>query len=216
MRKLDRKTGKLSTEDTRVYSLASRKSPDSFVPAPPGLAPAWQAIEAPFVVHHAGYYYLFVSFDLCCSGTESTYRTMVGRSRIVTGPYIDKLGKLMMEGGRSQLLAGNSRWVGPGGESVLMQNDEDIIVFHAYDATTGRPFLQISTLAWNDGWPSAVIETKSRNPSSLACHAGVEHRLFPEYVDTLRTACPDHYGDSFSRGRKSGFCWADAPVWYGE
>jgi arabinan endo-1,5-alpha-L-arabinosidase len=88
---------------------------------------------------------------------------MVGRSRIVTGPYIDKLGKSMMEGGGSQLLVGNSRWVGPGGESVLMHhdNDEDIIVFHAYDAATGRPFLQISTLAWDDGWPSAVIETKS-------------------------------------------------------
>jgi arabinan endo-1,5-alpha-L-arabinosidase len=162
MRKVDRKTGKLSTKDTRVYSLANRTRPDSFTPAPPGLAPAWQAVEAPFIVHHADYYYLFVSFDLCCSGTESTYRTMVGRSRIVTGPYIDKLGKLMMEGGGSQLLAGDSRWVGPGGESVLTQNDEDIIVFHAYDATTGRPFLQISTLAWNDGWPSAALEADQK------------------------------------------------------
>lgn len=158
MRKLDRKTGKLSTEDTRLYALASRKRPDNPPAAPPGLPPNWQAIEAPFVVHHADHYYLFVSFDLCCRGTRSTYKTMVGRSRNVTGPYVDKNGTPMLEGGGSPLLVGNSRWLGPGGESVLMQKDGDIIVFHAYDATTGHPSLQISTLTWNDGWPSAALD----------------------------------------------------------
>jgi len=157
MRKLDRKTGKVSTEDTRLYSLASRKRPDNPPPAPPGLPPNWQAIEAPFIVHHGDYYYLFVSFDLCCRGTKSTYKTMVGRSRNVTGPYVDKNGRAMTEGGGSPLLVGNARWLGPGGESILMQQDADIIVFHAYDATTGHPSLQISTLTWNGGWPSAAL-----------------------------------------------------------
>jgi len=157
MRKLDRKTGKVSTEDTRLYSLASRKRPDNPPPAPPGLPPNWQAIEAPFIVHHGDYYYLFVSFDLCCRGTKSTYKTMVGRSRNVTGPYVDKHGTPMLDGGGSPLLTGNSRWFGPGGESVFMQQESDIIVFHAYDATTGHPSLQISTLTWNDGWPSAAL-----------------------------------------------------------
>jgi arabinan endo-1,5-alpha-L-arabinosidase len=157
MRKLDRKTGKLSTEDTRLYSLASRARPDNAPPAPPGLPPNWEAIEAPFIVQHGNYYYLFVSFDLCCRGTKSTYKTMVGRSRSVTGPYLDKNGKSMLEGGGSPLLVGNSRWLGPGGESILMQQDQDIIVFHAYDSATGRPSLQISTLTWNDGWPSTAL-----------------------------------------------------------
>lgn len=157
MRKLDRKTGKLSAEDTRLYSLASRARPDNAPPAPPGLPPNWEAIEAPFIVQHGGYYYLFVSFDLCCRGTKSTYKTMVGRSRSVTGPYLDKNGKSMMEGGGSPLLVGNGRWLGPGGESILKQQDGDIIVFHAYDAVTGRPSLQISTLTWNDGWPLAAL-----------------------------------------------------------
>jgi arabinan endo-1,5-alpha-L-arabinosidase len=157
MRKLDRKTGKLSTEDTRLYSLASRERPDSPAAAPPGLPPNWQAIEAPFIVQHGEYYYLFVSFDLCCRGTKSTYKTMVGRSRSVVGPYLDKNGKAMMEGGGSALLVGNSRWLGPGGESILRGQDGDIIVFHAYDGATGRPSLQISTLTWNDGWPSAAL-----------------------------------------------------------
>jgi arabinan endo-1,5-alpha-L-arabinosidase len=166
MRKLDRKTGKLSTEDTALYSLASRKRPEN--PAPPhvGLPPNWQAIEAPFIVHHGDYYYLFVSFDLCCRGTRSNYKTMVGRSRSVTGPYVDKNSKSMMEGGGSPLLVGNSRWLGPGGESILLQKDRDIIVFHAYDATSGHPFLQISTLAWKDGWPSAALDGNQKSDSS--------------------------------------------------
>jgi arabinan endo-1,5-alpha-L-arabinosidase len=63
----------------------------------------------------------------------------------------------MMEGGGSPLLVGNGGWLGPGGESILLQHDQDIIVFHAYDAATGRPSLQISTLAWSDGWPSAAL-----------------------------------------------------------
>jgi arabinan endo-1,5-alpha-L-arabinosidase len=158
MRKLDRRTGKLSAEDTRLYSLASRKRPEDPPPARPGLPPNWQAIEAPFIVHHGDYYYLFVSFDLCCRGTKSTYKTMMGRSPTVTGPYLDKSGKPMLEGGGSPLLTGNKRWLGPGGESILLQKDADVIVFHAYDATTGHPFLQISTLDWKDGWPLAALD----------------------------------------------------------
>ncbi len=131
-RRIDRKTGKLSTEDTKLYFLASRKRPDNPLPNPPGLPGNWQAIEAPFVAHHNGYYYLFVSFDLCCRGTKSNYKTMVGRSRNITGPYEDADGKAMLEGGGTPLLIGNDRWVGPGGESILQSKKRDIIVFHAY------------------------------------------------------------------------------------
>jgi arabinan endo-1,5-alpha-L-arabinosidase len=158
MRRLDRKTGKLSTRDTKTYSLATRARPQDAAPAPPGLPANWEAIEAPFIIRHGNYYYLFVSWDLCCRGTKSTYRTMVGRSRRVTGPYVDKTGKPMMEGGGSELLVANRQWVGPGGESVLQLPGRDVIVFHAYAAHTGRPSLQISTLGWRDGWPSASLE----------------------------------------------------------
>jgi arabinan endo-1,5-alpha-L-arabinosidase len=65
----------------------------------------------------------------------------------------------MLAGGGTPLLEGNSRWKGPGGESVLLEKDQDIMVFHAYDGTTGKPFLQVSTLAWVDGWPKAALET---------------------------------------------------------
>jgi len=159
MRRLDNATGKLSLQDTKLYSLATRARPDNAPPAPPNLPPDWEAVEAPFIVHHGSYYYLFVSWDLCCRGTKSTYRTMVGRSEEVTGPYTDKNGVPMMQGGGTQLLTPNQRWLGPGGESIWMGKDgRDLIVFHAYDAKTGKPALQISTIAWQDGWPEAALQ----------------------------------------------------------
>lgn len=158
MRLIDRKTGKLSTEDTKLYSLASRKRPDNPPPNPPGLPGNWQAVEAPFVVHHDRYYYLFVSFDLCCRGARSNYKTMVGRSRNTTGPYVDAEGTAMLNGGGTPLLMGNDRWAGPGGESILQQKTGDIIVFHAYDGKTGHAYLQISSIAWSKGWPHAALE----------------------------------------------------------
>jgi arabinan endo-1,5-alpha-L-arabinosidase len=158
MRRIDAKTGLLSKEDTKLYSLARRKRPDNPPAGPPGLPGDWQAVEAPFVVHYDDYYYLFVSFDLCCRGTKSNYKTMVGRSRSVTGPYVDAAGTPLLEGGGTPLLLGNSRWIGPGGESLLQQKDGDIIVFHAYDGTSGDAYLQISTIAWVDGWPEVALE----------------------------------------------------------
>jgi arabinan endo-1,5-alpha-L-arabinosidase len=41
---------------------------------------------------------------------------------------------------------------------VLRREDgSDLIVFHAYDANTGKPALQISPLVWKDGWPLAAL-----------------------------------------------------------
>ncbi len=64
----------------------------------------------------------------------------------------------MLEGGGTPLLLGNSRWAGRGGESVLRQKNGDIMIFHAYDAKTGAASLQISTIAWVDGWPKVALE----------------------------------------------------------
>ena len=75
----------------------------------------------------------------------------------MTGPYLDKNGVSMAKGGGTQLLEPNTRWLGPGGESVLDDNGRDLLVFHAYDAKTGRPSLQISTITWDDGWPQAAL-----------------------------------------------------------
>ncbi|WP_419804584.1 arabinan endo-1,5-alpha-L-arabinosidase [Terriglobus sp.] len=160
MRELNPRSGKLLEANPTLYSLAKRKKPENAGPNPPGLPGNWQAVEAPFLVQHGGYYYLFVSFDLCCRGTKSTYRTMVGRAKSVTGPYLDRNGVSLANGGGSELLTGNSRWLGPGGESVVLskrKGDPDLIVYHAYDSATGRPSLHLSTIFWKDGWPEAAL-----------------------------------------------------------
>src|SRR5580658_3368655 len=118
MRRINAFTGKPDESDKTLYSLAARAKPESAESPKPGLPPDWEAIEAPFIVRHKDYFYLFVSFDLCCRGTNSTYKVMVGRSRRVTGPYLDAEGKPLLQGGGTQLLGANSRWLGPGGESI--------------------------------------------------------------------------------------------------
>ncbi len=170
MRHLNRQTGLLSKTDTKTYSLASRLAGPSTGPRNPDLPPDAEAVEAPFIINHGGYYYLFTSWDLCCRGLKSTYRTMVGRSTSVTGPYFDKQGKALATGGGSPLLSANGTWLGPGGESLLHLSSgpmkgTDLIVFHAYSATNGRPAMHLSTIAWNHGWPEAALDGDAHQAS---------------------------------------------------
>ncbi len=111
------------------------------------------AIEAPSITYRNGYYYLFASIDNCCSGVNSTYKIVYGRSKNITGPYLDKNGVSMMSNGGTVLDSGNTRWKGPGGQDVY---DSNVIVRHAYDADDGgNPKLLISDLVWDSsGWPS--------------------------------------------------------------
>ncbi|HEX4769362.1 MAG TPA: family 43 glycosylhydrolase [Bryobacteraceae bacterium] len=155
MRRIDPETGKLSTSDGTLYPLASR--PRGSHPAKLSGAPGEDAIEAPFIVRRGTYYYLFVSFDFCCRGANSTYNVDVGRSTTIAGPYQDMQGRPMMERGGTRLTTGTSLWRGPGHEGILLQPvGPDLMVFHAYDAATGRPSLEISTLTWDRGWPQVA------------------------------------------------------------
>ena len=158
MRRLN-DAGMLSTEDSTIYSLARRAKPTEAAAALPGLPANWEAIEAPFIVHHEGYFYLFTPWDLCCRGLKSTYKTMVGRSKSIIGPYVDADGKELADGGGTELLLANSRWLGPGGGSVYLDSqNRGLIVFHAYDSKTGEPSMQLSTIDWTGGWPHADLE----------------------------------------------------------
>nr|WP_243864489.1 glycoside hydrolase family 43 protein [Paenibacillus castaneae] len=123
-----------------IYSIASRPNNNG-------------AIEAPSITYRNGYYYLFASFDSCCQGVNSTYKIAYGRSTSITGPYLDKNGVNMLNGGGTILDAGNSRWKGPGGQDIYNNN---VIARHAYDAqANGAPKLLISDLNWDSsGWPT--------------------------------------------------------------
>lgn len=113
------------------------------------------AIEAPALLAHAGRFYLFVSFDACCRGPASTYRIMVGRAEMIEGPYLDRDGRPMLEGGGTQLLATSDPYRGPGGEEVFLVGDQPWLAFHYYDGYQGGiPRLQVAPIGWSaDGWP---------------------------------------------------------------
>jgi arabinan endo-1,5-alpha-L-arabinosidase len=111
------------------------------------------AIEAPYIFRHGSFYYLWVSFDLCCRGASSTYRIMVGRSTSVTGPYVDRNGTAMTSGGGTQVLAGHGSIHGPGHEAVFSDTDAEVLVYHYY-ADNGSSFLGINLLGYDSaGWP---------------------------------------------------------------
>ncbi len=143
---LDPKTGKPLPGAT-PHAIAQRpKAPD--------------AIEGGCLIQRAGNYYLFASFDFCCRGADSSYYTVVGRSKDILGPYIDQAGVPMLNGGGTLVLAagaGEPRWRGPGGVSIVRDAGKDFIAYHAYDARhDGRPTLRIAPLGWTeDNWPVA-------------------------------------------------------------
>ena len=112
------------------------------------------AIEAPFIFKKFGYFYLFASYDYCCRGEKSTYKMRVGRSEALIGPYLDKGGVPMTQGGGTLLLEGNADWHGVGHNAVCSFDGLDYLVFHGYDAKDkGRSKLRVEVLEWVDGWP---------------------------------------------------------------
>lgn len=117
----------------------------------------YTAIEAPFVIRRGDFYYLFVSFDQCCRGIRSTYNIRVGRARSVEGPYVDRAGRAMLDGGGTVLLETEGRVIGPGHCAVLRERDRDLLVHPYYDGeANGIAALQIRPLAWDpEAWPRA-------------------------------------------------------------
>ena len=74
---------------------------------------AGSAYEGTYIYKRDGYYYLFASTGTCCEGVKSTYQTVVGRSKSLWGPYVDKQGRRMLENHHELLIGRNDRFVGP-------------------------------------------------------------------------------------------------------
>jgi arabinan endo-1,5-alpha-L-arabinosidase len=124
------------------------------IPTIAGRGNKTNAIEAPFIYKKGQYFYLFASIDFCCRGKESTYKMIVGRSKEITGPYLDDKGQSLKEGGGKLVLAGNSDWYGVGHNAVANFDNKDFLIFHGYSAANnGAPKLLIRELKWQNGWP---------------------------------------------------------------
>jgi arabinan endo-1,5-alpha-L-arabinosidase len=137
---LDSRTG-LRASDQAVYPVAWNDS-----------------IEASCLTRHENYYYLFVNWGTCCQGTNSTYEVRVGRATRVTGPYLDREGKDLEDGGGSKFLMSTGRFIGPGHIGILKDGETIWFSYHYYDAATrGRSRLALGKLAWTkDAWPVPV------------------------------------------------------------
>ena len=153
---LDPQTGKRIAPDSKVVSLAYNDS-----------------IEASYLCKHDDYYYLFVDWGSCCQGTNSTYNIRIGRSKAVTGPYLDKVGLDMLKGGGSEFLpATNGPLFGPGHAGTLNAEGKDWFTsdFEGDIRMNGKATLAIMPLRWNaDGWPEATVnDVKAAPPAKAA------------------------------------------------
>lgn len=156
--KLDKDLIHVAEDITKIPTIASRKK-DPAAPNPPSVDnnPAdagGNAIEAPFLFKKGGYYYLFASIDYCCKGEKSTYKMIVGRSKSVEGPYVDRNEVPMAKGGGTLLLEGDKNWYGTGHNAVCHFDNNDYLIFHGYDAhDKGHSKLRTEKLDWIKGWP---------------------------------------------------------------
>ena len=117
--------------------------------------------EATDLIYRDGWYYLLGTHGTCCDGPNSTYNIVVGRSRQVTGPYIDNVGREMLQGGGKMVIAANNLKTGPGHFGrYIVENGVEKMSFH-YESDFkqgGRSVLAIRPLLWKNGWPVAGDE----------------------------------------------------------
>lgn len=139
-------TGKRIAPASRVWSLARNDS-----------------IEASYLWRRQSYYYLFVNWGLCCRGTNSTYEVRVGRSRQITGPYLDDNQVDMLEDGGTEFLKTDGPFIGPGQIGILQTGTNEWLSCHFYDGRRkGRSTLAILPLHWNArGWPETSAPPNS-------------------------------------------------------
>ena len=122
-------------------------------------------IEGSFMSYHDPYYYLWFSHGKCCGfehglpdkGNEYAaspsygsigiktwlmicrYKIRVGRSKSIRGPFADKSGRLLTDGGGTVVYGSNHGHVyAPGGVGVLPGNDDrqDILYYHYSEFTS--------------------------------------------------------------------------------
>lgn len=137
---LNPETGKLLLDPPVVYTLTTSLG------------------EGVFILKTNDYYYIFASRGICCKGNDSNYQVVMGRSKNITGPFLNKKGESWVDNRYTLLMAGDETRPGRGHNGFFTQNDTTYIVYHAYTrAAEGASLLNIQPLyVDDDGWPSIV------------------------------------------------------------
>lgn len=140
-RQLDPETGFLLEENTEVHHLAERYSNNG-------------AIEAPYIIKRDPYYYLFTAFN----PMDNSYHNRVGRSTSVHGPFYDKEGTAMLEGGGTEVTWGLSDLLMPGHASIFLDEDGQYYLVSEYFRKDSPSIMLIGTIVWDEeGWPITAL-----------------------------------------------------------
>jgi arabinan endo-1,5-alpha-L-arabinosidase len=171
----------------------------------PGSSPVHVAAgglyEGTNVVLHGGYYYLMASSGGCCSGPSSGYEEVVGRSRSPLGPFVDKQGVPLLDGGISVIMADNGDdFTGPGGVTTFQDDAGHYwMVLHVIQQSnpylgsgaTRRP-LALEPVEWGPGgWPEINYGrgvTAGPQPTPAATDAGHGGPAYPDPLDRVPVA----------------------------
>lgn len=126
-----------------------------------------RTIEASELYHHGQWYYLFVNWGYCCRGVHSTYNIRVGRSRRITGPYLDLHGHNMLHSRGSLFLGTIGPFIGPGQAGIFDDHGRFYFTCHFYNGLR-RGFSQLSVLPMTfsrSGWPKLIIHPRRKGAS---------------------------------------------------
>ena len=136
--------------------------------------------EAPYLHYRDGYYYQFLNEGTCCKGMNVTYHILIGRSKTITGPYLDKQGRDLAKGGGTSFLGTNAEKIGPGHIGIFNEDGIDRFSFHYYDGlANGVPTLGLQTLIWGaDGWPQAGADLPGGRYVILSKASGLALGIF--------------------------------------
>lgn len=193
--------------------------------------PQWMSggIEGPYMIYQPdfGYYYLFVSYG----SLKTDYNIRVGRSKSISGPFLDPNGKCLTDlndpdNAIGLLIHCGYRWndgtayMAPGHNSVLCNEKKEwFLVSHIRELnfkTQPEPStLQIRRLYWTpDGWPASASQPydgEQLQPIPAASLYGRYERiqLTPSLPQGIQTSVPMKL---FSDGRME--CCSIQGTWH--
>ena len=202
--KLDPETG-LAADKTEAED---GRTADTALGVTVACRPKWcdGGVEGAYIRYNpdTGYYYLFVSYG----SLSSDYNIRVGRSREVTGPYLDCNGRPMTDTEDYDVKTGtmiacgyrfenSGGWMGPGHNSVLCTESRSgseggdwFLVCHIRPCAMYRfvdSTMHVRRILWIDGWPVISPENYAGEFPQTIPHDAIAGRY--EWI-TLSPAMP--------------------------
>ena len=141
--------------------------------------------EATTMIEHDGWFYLLGTHGTCCDGINSTYNIVCGRSKSPTGPFIDNVGRDMVEGGGKMVLGCRDGYTGAGhfGRTIIEEGVEKMSFHWEADYyQSGRSTLAILPIVWRNGWPEAGYNVKPGVYEIESERRGYALEIATEYV----------------------------------